>query len=329
MFACVRSFPSPRLSPRLRSALHGWGVTIVGVLGPGLRDVLDEKGYAVVPRLVDRGDLDSVRSSIERYFDGRVDGRITNAWVRVQAVRALATAPAVMRLATEALGRRAVAFQTLNFRVGTDQAPHADTIHFDTVPSGGVCAVWGALEDVGAEQGPVVVYPGSHRWPVETPMSLGLDPGSFDIGAYEALVSERIEQRGVAPVTVEMDAGDVLVWSANLVHGGGSKSPGTTRWSQVTHYVRAGDVLVTPMRSDVDRGRYRVRTVIDVADRRVVPPGPTAPTVVHSPGRSMSFVGDISPSVGARRVSDMVAVWRRARARAALARSGMRAPAPT
>lgn len=29
-----------------------------------------------------------------------------------------------------------------------------------------MCGVWVALEDVGPDQGPLVYYPGSHRWPI-------------------------------------------------------------------------------------------------------------------------------------------------------------------
>lgn len=299
------------------------------MLVPGLREALDERGYAVVPGAVDPDRLVDVRGALEKPFDGQPDGRITNAWVQLPQVRALAVDPSLIGCATEALCGPAVAFQTLNFRVGTGQAPHADTIHFDTVPSGGVCAVWVALEDVGLDQGPVVVYPGSHRWPVETPASLGIDPTAFDVDAYELAMGARIAELGIEPVTVTAQAGDAIVWSANLVHGGGSKAEGTTRWSQVTHYVRAGEVLVTPMRSHVEQGRFLVRTVIDVADGRVVPPGPTAPSVLHLLGSPTSRVGGGRAGAGARSASEVIGAWRRARTRTAIAWSARQALTPS
>lgn len=302
---------------------------MVSVADSAIRGELDRNGYAVVHGVVDPQRAELVRCSLERRFRGPGHGRLTNAWTRVPEVRELAVGPDLLDIATEALGAPAVAFQTLDFMVGTGQPPHADTIHFDTVPSGGVCALWIALEAVHLDQGPVEVYPGSHRWAVETPDTLGLDPMAFDVGAYEAVIARRIEENRTPPHPVEMDIGDVLVWSANLVHGGAAKAEGTTRWSQATHYVRAGEVLVTPMHSFIGLRRFEVRTVVDIATGRTMVPDRTAPPVLHRPGRVLSSVGSEHAGVGARRMSEAVGLWRGLRTRLALAASSRREPVQT
>lgn len=170
-------------------------------------------------------------------------GRLTNAWTRIDAARDLAAAPDLVAVTSAASGGQAVAFQTLGCHVGTEQSPQADTIHFHTVPSGGVCAVWVALEHVGIDQGRVLVYPGSHRWPTETPSTLGLDPPGFEVTCYESAVRQILAEHGAVPEVIAMEVGDVLVWPANLVQGGAPRLDGTTRWSQVTDYVRSGDGL--------------------------------------------------------------------------------------
>lgn len=301
---------------------------MVTVLERRLVDELHEQGWVVLRRAVGPPVIGRVRDAMQRCFRTRDEGRLTNAWTRLDAVRDLAVDPSMIAIASSALGGRAVAFQTLGFRVGTTQAPHADTIHFDTVPSGGVCAVWVALEDVGIDQGPVLVYSGSHLWPVETPTTLGLDPSAFDASAYEDAVRRRLDERGATSEAVAMEAGDVLVWAANLVHGGAPRVHGTTRWSQVTHYVRAGELLVTPMRSRVEDGCYAVRPVVDVADGRIVRPGPSAPVVLHTPGRAVSRVGGDAIGVWRGWISTTVGSWREVRAKAALARAGFRDPLP-
>ena len=80
-------------------------------------------------------------------------------------MRALATAPKVLALLDELYGREPLPFQTLNFRRGTQQAPHSDALHFSTIPAGFMCGVWVALEDMDMDNGPLVYYPGSHLLP--------------------------------------------------------------------------------------------------------------------------------------------------------------------
>lgn len=291
-------------------------------------DDIDRHGYTVVRAVAPLEQVERLRCHLESAFVTRPDGRLVNAWAFDAQVRALATAAGPLACAGDVLGGPAVAFQTLNFRMGTSQAPHSDAIHFDTVPSGGVCAIWVALEDVGPDQGPVEVYPGSHRWPRESPQTLGMDPARFQPCEYERLVRDRLESEGCAPVPVAMRAGDALIWSGNLVHGGGERGPDSTRWSQVTHFVRRGSVLVTPQRSEVESGRYDVRVVVDAATGKVVPPGPDAPVVRHSAGSRLSWVGGARPTGPVAVVSRLVGRWRRCRAKIAIARIRFRRTVP-
>jgi ectoine hydroxylase-related dioxygenase (phytanoyl-CoA dioxygenase family) len=45
-------------------------------------------------------------------------------------------------------GREPRPFQTLNFKVGTQQRPHSDQVDFNTEPPGLMCGVWVAMEDI-------------------------------------------------------------------------------------------------------------------------------------------------------------------------------------
>ena len=72
---------------------------------------------------------------------------------------------AILRLLETLYGRPAFPFQTLTFPVGTQQPPHSDSVHFSAVPDGFMCGVWVALEDIDTDNGPLIYYPGSHRWP--------------------------------------------------------------------------------------------------------------------------------------------------------------------
>ena len=277
-----------------------------GPLGAEDRDAVaaqvEADGYAVVRDVVPPGLVARVRAAVEPSWDGGRTGRLTNAWVALPAVRDLAALPAVLDLLAVVLGGPAVPFQTLDFRVGTEQRAHADTIHFDTVPSGAMCGAWVALEDVGEDQGPLLVYPGSHALPVLTPAAIGRSAASFDAAAYEDHLAALLDEGGFRAVAVPAAAGDVVVWAANLAHGGAPvRRAGSTRWSQVTHYVRRGSVVVTPMRSDVEAGSYLVRDpLVDISTGRAAAPG-AGRRVMHGPGgRSRLVAPSERPGVAAR-----------------------------
>ena len=59
-------------------------------------------------------------------------------------------------------GRQAYPFQTLNFKVGTQQPLHSDLIFFDSEPRILMAAVWLALEYATDDNGPLVFIPKSH-----------------------------------------------------------------------------------------------------------------------------------------------------------------------
>ena len=242
-------------------------------------DAVHAQGFAVLRGAVDAATLQRARAATETEYRRRPPGteRVLDAWRWRPGIRSLAVHPPLVAVVELLLGRRAVPFQTLSFRTGTEQRAHADSIHFDTLPAGSTFGVWVALEDVGDGQGPLVVHPGSHRLVWGYPADLGLDPDAFDRARYEDVVAERVAQ--LPPQRLCLSAGDAVVWAADLVHGGAPVTrPGSTRWSQVTHYVGDGLVYVTPQRSDPARGTYLVRDpLVDLRTGRPVrQPGPDA-----------------------------------------------------
>src|SRR3954462_15660442 len=107
------------------------------------RERWERDGYLVLddPSFVPDG-LDQVVAEADdlygphRVEDGVVHypNRVQDAWRIRPGVRALATAPQVLRLLEGLYGRRPLPFQTLNFRRGTQQAPHSDAMHFSSQP---------------------------------------------------------------------------------------------------------------------------------------------------------------------------------------------------
>src|SRR5687768_1700741 len=126
-----------------------------------------EHGYAVIdpeiPTAVIEG---AIRDVSDRYKPGG-DGyysderRIQDAWSFSQNVRRIATAPRVLEVLKVLYRRTPFPFQTLNFRVGSEQRTHSDIALFDSIPHGYMCGVWVALEDIDESNGPLQYYPGS------------------------------------------------------------------------------------------------------------------------------------------------------------------------
>jgi hypothetical protein len=136
-----------------------------------------------------------------------------------------------------------------------------------------MCGVWVALEDVEADSGPLVYYPGSHRWPIFTNEALGLCvsqmPGQPDQTLYERLWRELVRVHATEPDYFYAKKGQALIWAANLLHGGRrQEDKHRTRWSQVTHYYFDGCAYYTPMRSDPFYGTIDFRLVHDIVTDR-------------------------------------------------------------
>ncbi len=222
---------------------------------------LGEEGRALADRVAAEMDR-----SFARY--GGV-GRIQDAWLRSRAVRRLATLPKVKRLLDLAYGRPAFAFQTLNFRLGTQQHVHSDAIHFHSVPERFMCGVWTALEDIAPGAGPLAYHPGSHKLPVLTMRAAGVNhspPTPDDYGkTYVPALAARLDASVLPSTTAVLRKGEALVWAANLAHGGSPiTDPGSTRRSLVTHYFFKGCLYHTPMTSDVEDGRYAARLPLNL-----------------------------------------------------------------
>jgi len=184
------------------------------------------------------------------------DLRVQDAWANVPEVKRIASNPAILDLLRDLYGRRAFPFQTLNFAVGTQQHYHSDSIHFSSCPERFMVGVWVALEDIDAESGPLVYYPGSHKLPIFTNEQLGVLPDWSGTNPhshyprYEQAWEALVEALDLKPMYFHAKKGQALIWSANLLHGGAAqRDKRRTRWSQVTHYYFEDCCYYTPLGS--------------------------------------------------------------------------------
>jgi hypothetical protein len=247
--------------------------------------VLDRTGCdaSVIDGLVD--DLDGLYEG-----EGRSEGgvtfyehRIQDAWRLSSNALALALSPEIRGLLTELYGREPLPFQTLNFRKGSEQAVHSDTIHFNSTPPGFMCGVWVALEDIDMENGPLVYYPGSHRLPEFTMEDAGVEARQDQYTYYERFIAGEIERRSLQPAYGTIAKGQAIVWSANLLHGGlPQRDPGRTRHSFVTHYFFEGCRYYTPMMSGNGHVEWRNPTWITPEEASAAQAVPYSPASIRA-----------------------------------------------
>jgi hypothetical protein len=175
-------------------------------------------------------------------------GRTLNPHFSVPEVDALLRDPGLVDVVAMLLGAQALPFQTIMGHKGSEQRPHSDAIHMTTYPLGYLAAAWIALEDITPESGPVVYYPGSHRLPYVFAEDVGISAEDFGARGYvayheryEPRIAALIGEAGLAPQYFTPRKGDVLVWHANMIHGGSPRAhPASSRRALVCHYFAGG-----------------------------------------------------------------------------------------
>lgn len=212
-------------------------------------------GYLILKGFYSKPDTDALNAEVDRLLGSGETGfnytgrKIFNLHEQSNLADAyFFRQPEILRLLSFLLGKQVIPFQSLNFVQGSEQRAHSDSIHMTTEPPGYLIATWTALEDCTEACGPLFYYPGSHRLPYV--MTTDYDSGNtrFTIGntsnrRYEDKIAELIAAHKLEKKLFLARRGDVLIWHANLLHGGEPiRTPGATRRSMVCHYY-AEDVL--------------------------------------------------------------------------------------
>jgi ectoine hydroxylase-related dioxygenase (phytanoyl-CoA dioxygenase family) len=234
----------------------------------------ERDGFVLEEGFVDPGLCDRVVAEADEYYarcgvELEAVDRTMNFHRESAAARELLEDRRLLRLVGALLGSRPVLFQSIYFNWGSQQHPHSDYMFMTTDPAMSLCGVWIACEDVAEDAGPLVYYPGSHRIPNEgIPGRHAADEGRIqaEIEADEATLRERyaaemdaakqslatcmlyerwtheldeaLAAGGFEPRAFLPAKGDLIVWHANLVHGGSPIArPNRTRRSLVAHYL--------------------------------------------------------------------------------------------
>lgn len=239
-----------------------------------------EHGYAVFPKAVDRALVDEYLEffddawgeppagiyahsggevlPLSRELRDRVAKVSDLHYYYPRASRIIFPAP-VLRFLEHIYERPAVVFQSMTMRKGSEEDLHIDTGPLTLTEPMGLAASWIALEDVKPGSGEFQFVPGSHAVPEV--LNNGVSKGhGGDMGAYYQVLQSTLrecEARGLRTEYFMANKGDVLIWHADLMHGGAKIADrGLTRKSLVCHYMPLGAMPTFYDFSKVDYLQY-------------------------------------------------------------------------
>lgn len=233
-----------------------------------------DKGYTIIPGLLSDAVIQQIDAEAHEFYarqgvePSKAD-RTMNFHQESETLRSVLNGSLLRHHLQGLLGADPFFLQSIFFNTGSQQAAHSDYIYMSTNPPMQLCGVWFALEDVHADAGPLMYFPGSQRMPM-----LGIkdfwESSSDQVSAllnsdYENLaakyqarmrqtgealetcvfydmwldrINQYVQGAGVPRRTFTAGRGDVLVWHANLVHGGTAiADKQLSRRSVVAHFL--------------------------------------------------------------------------------------------
>ena len=236
-------------------------------------------GYVIIENLFDLATLDAVWGGYEEAIRaGRIKlppepagegdpwpGRYLNPHKRVGAFCRILKHNGLLRVLRLLMGHGPKALQTIASHKGSQQGLHSDSIHMTTYPLGYLAAAWIAFEDIHPDCGPLVYYPGSHRFPYVFSKDVGITHEDFKRegyapyhARYEPRIRQLVEEHGIAPQYFHARKGDVLIWHANLVHGGSHRrNLELSRRAVVGHFFAKGAFVYHDLAASRSRQQYR------------------------------------------------------------------------
>ncbi len=209
----------------------------------------EENGFAVINNYLTNQQVDDINLEIELLLKQKIV-KVTNTNKIMFAIHSslllskLGNDGKLKALLAALLGGSVTLFQSINFLTGSEQPTHSDSIHMTTYPLGGLLGVWIALEDITEENGPLHYYPQSHKLPYYLNSDYANEGNFFFLGnksytEYERMISAKIEELHLKKVRFFAKKGDLLIWHANLFHGGEAHTnKSKSRKSMVLHYFK-------------------------------------------------------------------------------------------
>jgi hypothetical protein len=204
-------------------------------------------GYVIVKNFFSEQEVDLFNAEVDLLIENkkanfRYLNKIMFAMHDSKIILNSGTNKKLLKILKILLGQEVELFQSINFLTGSQQRTHSDFIHMTTFPFGNLIAVWVALEDITSDCGPLHYYSGSHKLPYVLNREFGNVGTKYKLGEktyadYENHIETLIEEKKLKKEIFLAKKGDILIWHANLLHGGEAViNKKSSRKSMVFHY---------------------------------------------------------------------------------------------
>ena len=185
-------------------------------------------------------DLHAGRKHLEGFFQqDKYGDRTFNQHLYDQRVLDLLIDSRLDKPLTDCFGGEPEGIQTMHFYEGSEHPFHQDQYYLPDCMS-----AWIAMVDVDADNGPLIVQPGSHKGRLITKQDVPMTllPGETyerqQHNRYFPAVKQVFHENGTEAVQVKVNAGDVILFDGKLIHGGAEiLRPGTRRHALACHYI--------------------------------------------------------------------------------------------
>lgn len=206
-----------------------------------IQDKKSERSLQITVDLLDTGE----RTSLGLLTRAEVSNRrmkVNDLFLDMPEVRELALSKPLVPTLNSLLENPVALCNSLYFENGSAQPPHVDGLYMTPRTPGHLIAIWVALEDAHPDAGQLFYYPGSHLIEQHIFSNGTRHFVQDEMPVWESYIMGEVENRGLRRQVFSAKKGDVLIWHANLLHGGSQiLNLEKTRKSLVFHYYSQQD----------------------------------------------------------------------------------------
>ncbi|MDZ4727533.1 MAG: phytanoyl-CoA dioxygenase family protein [Leptospira sp.] len=201
-------------------------------------------GYVRIPKLISDNLCDALNDefknhSIKENVITAIDefglhSRLCNFHMESKTAKEIAFNKILLDILDQIFDSETILCSSLYFEKGSEQRIHRDGPFFYTSPKNLFVGVWIALEDIKEGTGELIYYPKGHTIPISVNNIIANGGGWNE---YTKDIESECKKQNLSLQKNIANKGDVLIWHAELPHGGAAiEHPSQSHKSIVFHY---------------------------------------------------------------------------------------------